>query len=207
MFNFGRIEDFTEPSSDYSLMPDGDYPMRAVKIELKQNRAGNGHYFSVQFQITDGQYNNRIIFENFNVDHPNPEASRIGLEDVVKWLKATGCDQSGHLTEDVVYSLEGKTFIGSVKTESGKNGYADKNVVKGFSPVSPSVTGFNSQSKIAGVNQQAPQKQPTKKPARTSSSWYDRDNPVSAEEMSGGYVPQQQQVPQQQSAKPWEVNQ
>lgn len=156
--SFGNLDNVE--ADGFDLIPAADYNLRAVDIELKDTNAGTGKYFSVQFEVVDGQYAGRKIFEIFNVKNPNPTAVEIGLKSIKQWIVATGQNASGDLTLSRVYALEGKQLVGKVAIQNDKTGqYDDKNVIKRFKP------SLNQAAPVQGGQPQAatfqqPQQQP-----------------------------------------------
>ena len=71
--NMGSVDDTYEP------IPEGVYPIQAIAQELKSTKDSLGQFISVTFQVTDGQYANRQIFENFNIRNQNQQTVDIAL--------------------------------------------------------------------------------------------------------------------------------
>ena len=159
--SFGNLDAIEDDGFD--LLPVADFNFRAVDIELKDTNAGTGKYFSVQFEVIDGQYAGRKIFQSFNVKNPNPDAVRIGLKEIKQWIAATGENASGDLTLSRVYNLEGKLFVGKTGVEKDKTGqYDDKSVIKRFKPSvnqSRPMQGGQQQQAAQFQQQQQPQQQ------------------------------------------------
>lgn len=74
----------------FAPVPKGTYMVVLQTIEEKQTKAGNGTYLDATFVVNDGTHKNRLIFHKFIVDHANPNASKIGLEQLEKFLKCAG---------------------------------------------------------------------------------------------------------------------
>ncbi|WP_163372848.1 DUF669 domain-containing protein [Endozoicomonas acroporae] len=130
--SFGNLDSVED---SYDVIPAGDYNLRAVDIELKDTKAGNGKYFGVQFEVIDGQHSGRKIFNNFNVINQNPQAVEIGLKEIKQWIAATGQHAGGDLTLSRVYALEGKPFAAKVGIKQDKSGERDdENVIKRYKP-------------------------------------------------------------------------
>ena len=64
--------------SNFAPIPAGIYTARIAESEIKVLKSGNGQGLSLQFEIIEGQYANRRIFANLNVQHSNPTAESIG---------------------------------------------------------------------------------------------------------------------------------
>lgn len=83
--------------------PDGDYDVELEVADLKQNNAQTGWLVSVRLRVDQDaeRYANACFFENCNVDHPNPEAERIGLETLGKIANAGGYRDELVLPDDL----------------------------------------------------------------------------------------------------------
>lgn len=69
-----------DPSSGFDPLPAGWYNARIVESEIKPTNAGDGAMLAVQYEIIDGQYSNRRVFQNFNIENKNPVAVKIAYE-------------------------------------------------------------------------------------------------------------------------------
>lgn len=109
---------------DYSPVPDGKYNVVVAKADVKESKSG-GHYLNVGYQVVDGDFKGRIIFDIVNIQHSNPEVVRIGMERLATIAWATGHEKdSVDDTDDLINKLP---FSISVKTEE-KDGYTNMRV-------------------------------------------------------------------------------
>lgn len=72
-------------------VPAGKYSAAVIEAEVKDTKNGTGQYVATTFRITQGEMEGRKVFHNFNIKNQNPDAQRIGLEQI-KIL----CDNAGH---------------------------------------------------------------------------------------------------------------
>lgn len=123
------------PESDsYALIPVGEYPMQCIGVELKPTNAG-GKRIAAKFEVTEGQYAGRKVFENFNIQHSNHQTVEIALKGIKQWVKSCGGTGDERLTMGLLTNLEGKEFIGTLKVEKDKTGqYGDQNRIKSYAP-------------------------------------------------------------------------
>jgi len=77
-------------TGDYQPVPDGWYEATITNAEGKATKAGTGHMVSMRFDIAGPTHNGRVIFTNFNVSNPNPEAERIGRQQLNSMMSALG---------------------------------------------------------------------------------------------------------------------
>lgn len=77
LINPANVEGNNQQMNDYSPIPDGKYPMQIVESEFKKTKAGNGHYLKLKHVIIDGEFKGRNLWNNLNLDNPNPTAVEI----------------------------------------------------------------------------------------------------------------------------------
>lgn len=136
----GNFEDIQADS--FEPVPAGFYCLRAVDMELKDTKTG-GKMLKVQFDITEGQYEGRKVFENFNIVNSNPQAVEIALKSIKQWMQAAGMDTSaGTLKLSDIAKLEGVKVWAKVGIEKDKTGeYDDDNTIKRFLTADKAPTG------------------------------------------------------------------
>lgn len=115
-----------EPADDFAPLPPGKYVATVEKAEVKQTRAGDGHYLAVQMVIMDGDYRNRKLWANLNIDNPSSKAEEIGRRQLSALARAAGLSKLSD--ED---QLLGATVVASVKISKDRQG----NEVRTFAPV------------------------------------------------------------------------
>ena len=76
--------------AQFTPLPKGTYMVVLQTVEEKPTKAGNGTYLDTTFVVNEGTHKNRLIFHKFIVDHPNPNAVKIGTEQLEKFLKCAG---------------------------------------------------------------------------------------------------------------------
>jgi hypothetical protein len=111
----------------YDPIPEGEYILKAVDAEEKATSKGDGSYIKVKFEVVKGEFNGRLLWQNFNVNNPSEKAQRIGRQQMVAW--ATAC---GKPDADDTDKLLEKQFSASVSIEKGTGGYSDSNRIKAF---------------------------------------------------------------------------
>ncbi len=79
-----------EPSDDFEPIPAGKYNAVITDSELKETKAGNGTYLQLAFQITDGEYRNRLLWARLNLDNPNQTAVKIAQAELSAICRAVG---------------------------------------------------------------------------------------------------------------------
>ena len=89
LFNFDATAVKPQETS-FSPIPAGNYLALVTSSEMKLLKSGNGTGLSLQLQIVDGQYANRRIFANINVQHNNPKAENIDQGELSQLCHAVG---------------------------------------------------------------------------------------------------------------------
>jgi len=131
MVNFSEfgIRDFDVEESakdDYAPIPAGKYSAIITDSEMKETKAGTGHYLKLSMQICDGPFDGRKLWVNLNLDNPSQKAMEIARKDLAMICQALGYDTLPADTNDLHDKPMGVVVI--VKPYDGK----DKNEVNGF---------------------------------------------------------------------------
>ena len=109
------------------LLPKGEYPVVIIKMEEKATKAGNGKLLNVQMQVTRGQFQNKTVFDRFNVVNPNPVAQNIGRQQLKAMLKALGFgDGADPSIQDVINASMKSPMIAMVDVKD------DQQIVKKY---------------------------------------------------------------------------
>jgi len=74
-FKFSK-EDVDEQQG-FELLPAAKYIAVITDSEWKETKDGNGHYLALTFEIIGPEFAGRKVFENFNLDNVNDQASKI----------------------------------------------------------------------------------------------------------------------------------
>ena len=115
-------------SNTGNVLPSGKYETYLVEASLKDTKTG-GKMIAAQFKIPSGEFANRVIFHNFNVENANQKATEIGLGQLKSLLEC-----SGYATPDNLISVEDLVGLRvGVKTRVGKDtGYGEKAEISYF---------------------------------------------------------------------------
>lgn len=114
-----------------SVIPAGEYPAVMVASEKVATKAGDGSYLKTQFQITAGEFQNRIIFKNFNLWLPasKEQALAIARGEFSEFCRAIGVHNPKDSSE-----LHGKRCMVKVKVRKNDD-YGDQNDIAKFAPI------------------------------------------------------------------------
>jgi len=118
-----QVED---TSGDFEPIPDGKYMLQAVHWKDDPSSTGRP-MLTVQFSVAEGNYHNRIIFENFVLTEP------VALGRLKSWVASCGLEaeikdfNSSHMND-----LMNTKFQANVKIQPAKGEYGASNGVKSF---------------------------------------------------------------------------
>ena len=132
-FDFGFALSDVESADEYPLLAPGEYLLAATSVDLADTRSGTGKLVKVTFTVTEGADAGRLVFENFNVKNPNPEAVRIAMQNIKSWCMACGVPESERVTMTLLKSLINVEFVGKVKVSPAKGDYDAQNRIKKYS--------------------------------------------------------------------------
>lgn len=119
-----------------SVVPAGEYPAIMVESEKKPTNAADGHYLKTKWQIVSGEFQNRIVFKNFNLWLPahKEQALQIARGEFSEFCRAVGVPNPKDSSE-----LHNKVCQIKVKVRVDKSGqYDDQNDIAGFKPIGKS---------------------------------------------------------------------
>ena len=159
---FDQTELNSSPS--YELLPKGNYTAQIVNSEIKENRNG-GNRLSLQWEIVDGQYAGRMIFQNINIAHANPEVVRIGRQNIAQICNAIGRSSVNDSSELHNQPMQIRVIIKEDKTGQ----YESQNEVRGYSALQGQSQGFKQPAQSGGYG--GTQQQSAPAPQASSAPW------------------------------------
>lgn len=98
------------PSAPREVLPPGEYLIQAVKSDVKPTRSGNGTVAEYEYEILDGQFKGRRLWDRFNMRHENAQAQEIGQRQF-----SALCHAAGVMNVSNTEQLHFKPVIGVVK--------------------------------------------------------------------------------------------
>ena len=105
-----------EPQTDFQVIPPGKYPVLIEEAEVKQTKAGTGHYIKLTMSVLDGPYKNRKLWDQINVQNPSAQCVEIGLRTLSALGRAIG---TGPITDTA--QLVNQVVIAHVKVKNDQN--------------------------------------------------------------------------------------
>jgi len=114
-------------------LPAGWYSAMIVDSIEKPTKAGTGSYIELSFQIVDGEYANRRIWDRLNLNNPNETAVRIAQQTLAAICDAAGKSRQIAQTEDL-HDVPLQIRL-EIKSDAV---YGDKNEIRGYRKASGS---------------------------------------------------------------------
>jgi uncharacterized protein DUF669 len=122
----------TQEGSHFDVVPVGYYTAQVVDACVAQPKSGDGYYIGLSWQITEGEYENRYVFQRITFQHSNAQAVTIGRRQFKDLCVATGVSEQ--VSDVEVFKF--KPCRLKVGIEKDKQGiYEDKNRVSRVLPL------------------------------------------------------------------------
>lgn len=117
------------PAQAFTLLPAGDYLVRAIKSEITPAKSGNGTVLNMTFEVLEGEFANRKIFSRMNIVNASAQAQEIAQRLLSSLCHAVGVE----ILNDPAAQLHGRPAIANVTIEKSKDPqYGDKNEIRAF---------------------------------------------------------------------------
>ncbi|MBN2291563.1 MAG: DUF669 domain-containing protein [Pirellulales bacterium] len=88
-----------EPAIEMECLPAGKYEAVITESEFKPTKSGTGSYLQLTFQITEGEYKNRLLWTRLNLDNPNAMAIKIAQAELSAICRAVEVMAPGDSTD------------------------------------------------------------------------------------------------------------
>jgi hypothetical protein len=120
------------PQASTSPIPAGTYLAQVIESDIKDLASGNGKGMKLTFEIIDGQYKGRRIWENLNIQHTNEDSQRIAQSQLSALCHAVGVIK---LRDTAALHMKPVNIKVTVREAEGK--YQASNNVKGYESAGP----------------------------------------------------------------------
>lgn len=125
-----------EPLGNFEPIPLGEYMVVISASEIKETKEKKGKYLQFTYDIIEGEYKNRKVFDRLNIVNESETAQEIAQRALSAICRAVGILHPKNSEE-----LHDKPFVVKVGIRPAKGEYQASNVVKGYkkadgSPVS-----------------------------------------------------------------------
>jgi uncharacterized protein DUF669 len=130
-----------EGTGDFELLPAGQYKAEIANARVGPTKNGKGQAVSITWQITEGEYDKRLLFQTVLIQHESADAQRFGRQRFRDICDA--CGERGKVTDlSVLYFKPCAITVGIRRDKDGQ--FADRNEVK---RVRPAISGWNGSRK------------------------------------------------------------
>ena len=174
-----------EGMDDYSVVPADTYNAQVVKSEVADTKAKTGKLLKLQFKIIDGKFKGRIVFAQYNIANPNPQAVEISKKQMKTLCDAIG-KPNGVEDSNEMHNIPLQIKV-SVKPAQGV--YAEQNEIKFYAKYEG--------PKVAGAGTVA-SKNPAKNPAKTEDA-----SAETVDEVEEETVTEAEEAPAATKKAPW----
>lgn len=191
-----------DPAQTFDPVPAGWYNCMMVESEMKPTSAGDGSFLSCTFEIVDGEYKGRKLFDRLNLQNKNPVAVEIAYKTLSAICHAVGVIQVADSSQLHNRPLQVKaSYKPAGRGNDGKQ-YDASNEVKGYKAIEGAQAPANGWT--PPPQGQAPQQQwapPTNQAQPQQNGWTPQptNQPPQGQPPAWGAAPQgqPQQAPQQ----------
>ena len=143
------------PQASSGPVPAGTYLAQCIDSDVQPLKSGNGTGLKLTFEIIDGQYKGRRIWENLNIQHSNEDTQRIAQSQL-----SALCHAVNVIKLQDTAALHHKPVTIKVVVREAKGEYQASNNIKGYESASGAVPAF-----LAPVADAAPAAPVSKAPA------------------------------------------
>lgn len=97
-FSFDVAEAAPRESKSFEPLPRGLYSAMITESAIKQTKRGDGEYLALTFEIVDGKYAGRRLWQNLNLSNPSKQAEDIAREELNNICAAIGIPKGTKLS-------------------------------------------------------------------------------------------------------------
>jgi Protein of unknown function (DUF669) len=146
-----------ETTPPFAVIPTGRYTVQIVKATTGPMKNGKGVAVVLNWSITEGEFENRTIFQNIIIQHESVEAQKYGRMRFADVCQATG--NTGRKIQDLSV-LKDKPCVIFVKIRRDESGqYDDRNEVSKVVPL-PAGHNGSTREKVKAMLKEAQKPQP-----------------------------------------------
>lgn len=117
-------------SAGFSLLPEGKYPLKVVKVEIRTSNNTGKEGFNLTTEVISGEYKGRKVFQTLWISPENPQAMSIFFANLLALGIPREFFKRNPSNAEVMQAINGSSFLGTVtiRTWNGK----DSNDLKYF---------------------------------------------------------------------------
>ena len=140
-----------EGTPPFVLIPRDRYKAEIVSAKAGPTKNGKGYSVVLNWSITEGDYENRTVFQNILIQHESAEAQKYGRQKFKDVLVALGIKET---VTDLSVMLHKPCLIGVIIRQDKAGQYPDRNEIGRLMPIS---TSHNDPTRDAIKEAQKPQ--------------------------------------------------
>lgn len=129
-FQIQQAEEIEQGTYAKALTPAGTYKAVIFDSDQSPNKKGTGSYLRLDFEIKDGPHAGNDFSVFYNIQHNNPVAQKIAVEELSRLCHAIGLRGTANNEEDI---LNNELMI-DVVIDHGKDG-EDRNKITKYHPL------------------------------------------------------------------------
>ena len=114
-----------EQDNSFAPLPAGDYQVIVDDSDFRETKSGNGRYLHLELQVVGEQGKGRKVFDNLNLENPNPQAVEIAQRQLAGLVRACGKIKIADSSE-----LHNIPVMANLSVRPASNGYDASNDVK-----------------------------------------------------------------------------
>jgi hypothetical protein len=122
-FDAGSVE----PIGSFDPLPVGSYLVVIDATEKKDAKTGKGQYLQLTYNVVDGEYHGRKVFDRLNIVNENTQAQEIAQRALSAICRAVGVM---HPTDSD--QLKDIPFVVKVGIRAASGEFQASNIVKGY---------------------------------------------------------------------------
>ena len=151
----GNLDGFNaeevEPKTDFEVLPAGDYIGIAINSAFEDTKNKDGEFLKIEFEIVEGEYRGRRLFDRLNLKNKNETAVKIAQATLSSICRAIGVLRPKDSSE-----LHNKTLRLKVEVEERKDKPGSfSNRIKNYESVTSASTGHASSVKPVAATSEA----------------------------------------------------
>jgi hypothetical protein len=123
--NFNSTE--VPEDEGFKPLPEGEYTVQIIQSEMKETKAGTGHFLELRMQVLDGDHVGRLLFDRLNLINPNETAVKIAQRTL-----ADICEATGVLEVEDSEELHGIEMIAKVVIKPAQGDWPEGNEIKKY---------------------------------------------------------------------------
>lgn len=120
-----------EPGMDFTPIPAGDYVAQITESDVAPPKSGNGLMLNLTWEIVEGEFDKRKIWQRINYKHTSAQAQLIGQQQLKAICDAIGLQ--GHLTDSEMLHFQPCRV--RISIDHKNKDYDPKNEVKSVKPL------------------------------------------------------------------------